>query len=69
VKSVERPSAGRTTLDTLINILRGVADEVGTTEVVVRTGNGAQGKSKEIFVTTPTWKGSLSRSSTGEPRI
>ncbi len=68
MKSVERPIAGRTALE-IISRLLGDADAIGTTEVVVRMGNSAQGKSMELFVTTPTRSWSWSTSSTGEPRI
>jgi hypothetical protein len=42
---------------------------LGTTKVLVRVENSAQGKTMELFVTTPTRSWSWSTSSTGEPRI
>ena len=41
---------------------------LGTTKVAVRVENSAQGKTMELFVTTPTRSWSWSTSSTGESR-
>lgn len=72
VKSIEPPITGRTAREIirLLGCVEGsMTISLGTTKVVVRVGNSAQGKSMELFVTTPTRSWSWSTSSTGEPRI
>lgn len=73
MKSIEPPIMGRTAWEIISRLLGGVEGAmripIDTAEVVVRVGNRAQGKSMELFVTTPTRSWSWSTSSTGEPRI
>lgn len=72
MKSIEPPITSRTAREIISRHL-GCAEgsmtiPLGTTKVVVRVENSAQGKTMELFVTTPTRSWSWSTSSTGESR-